>query len=327
VRTIIIRSLVVFVSTVAAVGVLVWPWPAPEVDWRTPVEQALAKGDCKTAVTIADAAAGAGSREAYEIVRGLVNGGKCERAARDRAGWFHAFVMHYQSSDATGDVIYGLSGNDLGFPRRYFFSAGLFLCASPYNGVHQFDNAALSDVVPASRGLVMDWHRFRRQTCLTVLERLAEQLVDDGDAPAHEVATNILLSPPKPDTPQADFLLAQVVLERSFVPHRFRGDEVSIKRMRDLAWLKLESSAEHSNAAAVRLAITLLHEGWFRTRDDVKAYYWVLRLRRLGLPGAPIDTEIERGLSEAERESARTYEDAMWSTRHSDGVVDSNSSQ
>jgi hypothetical protein len=73
----VILSLLALVSAVAVAGVLVWPWPAPEVDWRTPVDKALVAGDCKTAVAIADAAAGAGSADAYKVLRGLIKGGTC----------------------------------------------------------------------------------------------------------------------------------------------------------------------------------------------------------------------------------------------------------
>lgn len=319
----VIFSLLALVLAVALAGVLVWPWPAPEIDWRTPVDQALAAGDCKRAVAIADAAAGAGSADAYKMLRGLIEGGKCDGYPAERAQTYYAFVSLFRPpADASPDEVYGLNDNDLGFARHSTASAVLFLCASPYAGLRHVDNVALSDAVPESRGPVMTWHRFRRQTCVGVLERLARQLAEADDRPANEVAYALLLYPPGKEARQAGFLFGRLSLEKKFVPDHMRDDEDVVRAMRDLAWLRLEKAAEADNAEAIRLMVALLHEGRFRARDDAAAYFWILRQRRLGLTGAPLDVEIERALSEAERTSVRLREEAKWRWRSGEDLAE-----
>lgn len=315
-------SLLALVSAVALAGALVWPWPAPEVDWRTPVEQALAAGDCKRAVAIADAAAGAGSADAYKMLRGLVEGGTCDGYPAERAGNYTSFVSLNRQADASPDEVYGLNDNDLGFARHAYASAVLFLCASPYTGLRHVDNVALSDAVPESRGPVMAWHRFRRQTCVGVLERLGRQLAEADDRGANEVAYALLLYPPGRDSRQAGFLFARLLLEKKFVPHFMRDNEAVAQHMRDLAWLRLEKAAEADNAEAIRLMVALLHEGRFRARDDAAAYFWILRGRRLGLTGAPLDGEIERALSEPTRASVRLREEEKWRWRSGEDLAE-----
>lgn len=318
----VILSLLALVSAVALAGILVWPWPASEVDWRTPVERALAANDCETAVAIADAAAGAGSADAYKMLRGLIEGGACNGYPAELAGNYHAFVSANRSMGASADEVYGLSDNDLGFVRQSTASVILFLCASPYAGLRGVDNVALSDAVPESRGPVMSWHRFRRQTCVDVLERLAAQLVEADDRPAKEVAYALLLYPPGSEARQAGFLFARLLLEKKFVPHFMRDNEAVVRHMRDLAWFHLEKAAEADNAEAIRLMAALLHEGRFRARDDAAAYFWILRQRRFGLTGAPIDDEIERSLSDDERASVRLREEQKWGGRSGDIIAD-----
>jgi hypothetical protein len=318
----VILSLLALVSAVALAGVLVWPWPAPEVDWRTPVDRALVARDCKTAVVIAEAAAGAGSADAYKMLRGLIKGGTCNGYTDEHAGNYYAFVSAYRSTGASADEVYGLSDNDLGFWRHSTASAVLFLCASPYSGLRHVDNVALSDAVPESRGPVMAWHRFRRQTCIGVLARLARQLVEADDRPANEVAFALLHFPPGSEARQAGFLFARLLLEKKFVPHFLRDNEAAARHMRDLAWFRLEKAAEADNADAIRLMVALLHEGRLRARDDAAAYFWILRQRRLGLTGAPLDIEIERALSDAERASVRLREEEKWRWRSGDIIAD-----
>lgn len=304
---IIVRTSLALVAVVALAVAIVWPWPAPEVDWRTPADQALAAGDCKTAVKIVDVAAGAGSTEAYRIVRTLTEGGQCDGQPVDRAHLYNAFISLFRQSAGTTDSVYGLDDNDLGLLRHHYVSAAIFLCVDPYNGMRRIDNVAISDTVPASQGPIMAFHRLRRETCLTFLEQLAEQLVDANDAPAHEVAYLLLMYPPIVETSQANFLFARLLLEKRFVaaPMLRRDDDAqrqqgAIRIVRDFAWSRLERAAQDGNVQAIRLMITLLHEGRYRERDDKKAYFWILRLRRQG-GNHPRAQDIEAALSDDDR--------------------------
>jgi hypothetical protein len=183
------------------------------------------------------------------------------------------------------------------------------------------DNVALSDAVPESRGPVMAWHRFRRQTCVGVLERLGRQLAEADDRAANEVAYALLHYPPGKEGRQAGFVFARLALEKKFMPDVFRDDENAVRVVRDLAWLRLEKAAEADNPEAIRLMIALRHEGRFRARDDAAAYFWILRQRRLGLAGAPLDVEIERALSDAERAPVRYREEIWWRWRNGEDLA------
>jgi hypothetical protein len=89
--------------------------------------------------------------------------------------------------------------------------------------------------------------------------------------------------------------------------------------MRGIAWTGLWQAAKLQDRRAIELLIELLHKGRFV--DDARSslfgtqripYYWVLRSRRLGLPGSPLHTEIEGALNEGERARIKDDEDLDW---------------
>jgi hypothetical protein len=270
----------------------VWPWPAPEVDWHTPAERALAAGDCKTAVKILDAATGAGSREAYERLRPLIEGGPCDGDGRHPGlERYVAFTSLFHNEPAA--VVYGVDDNDLGAFRHQYVSAAISLCASPYNGTNQIDFVALSSAAPESGNPLMSLHRQRRAVCLDILEAVASQLVDANDKPAHAVAFALTMRPPLTERSQADVLCARLLLEKDYVDDGWSPEMAA--HMRDFAWFRLErAAARANNVDAIRYLITFLHQG--RERDDRKAYFWVLRLRRLG-EEHPLAATIRAGLT------------------------------
>ena len=284
---------------------VVWPWPAPEVDWRTPVERALTRSDCAAAVKITETAAAAGSIDAIRKLAGFRQGGVCKS---DRAGETVdgevSFVILFRKHNATAESIYSLDKYDLGFFRRPYVWATAFLCAMPYNGLNGVDNAALSEALAAPATPLVALHRARRRTCIAILEDLAEQLVDADDVGAKEVAYQMLTYPPLGDTPKANLHYARLLLAQAFVPAWLAGNDGLTSHFRDLAWLRLERAARAGDLHAIRLMVTQLHTARFHVRDDKEAYYWLLRLRRLGGARGDGDEAIETGLSDDDRITA-----------------------
>lgn len=278
---------------------LVWPWPAPEVDWHTPAERALAAGDCKTAVKILDAATGAGARDAPDRLRALVEGGRCDgEPTGTGATTYYAFLSLF--SDQVTARIYHLDTNDLGSLRHQYVATVLALCAAPYNGANQVDHVALSSAIPESDGLVMSLHRQRRAVCLDILEAVASQLVDANDKPAHAVAFAFTMRPPLIERSQADVFYARLLLERDYVDDGWSPEMAA--HMRDFAWLRLERAARANSIDAIRHLITFLHQGRYRERDDAEAYFWLLRLRRLESTPHPLAAEIADALTADQRD-------------------------
>jgi hypothetical protein len=304
-RTVVRAALAIVVIAAIALG-LAWPWPVPKVDWRTPVDQALATDDCVTALRLASAAAGAGSTDAYRLARSLVEGGKCNGASHGPGvGDYLSFISPHRDDAATIENIYGLDKAKLDLPQRRLLTLALFFCAMPYNSINQVDHTALSEVIPGDHGSLMSLNRARRESCMQLLEHVAEGLVN-ADEPAHIVAYSMLMSLPLMHRTRAGVDFARLMLVMGHVPHP--PDKEFTAAMRNFAWLRLEQAARSGDIEAITLIITLLHQGRYRERDGKEAYFWILRLRHIGGPTDPLHDRIERGLSSEDRDSAQMLE-------------------
>jgi hypothetical protein len=312
-----VRTVAVAATLLLMIVAVIWPWPAPEVDWRTPYDQALAKSDCHTAAKIVTVAASAGAPGAMDSLRGFEGNDRCrETPLGDTTDL--AFLSTYRHATSTDAEVYGLADNNIGFFRGHYVSAVVYLCAAPYNGLRRTDGARLSTVLPTSDGPIMAFHRLRRDTCLGVLENLAEQLVDATEAPAKQVADRFLTMPPLQKTARAGFLYARLVLVQAFVANWMLDSTASdknglINHIRNFAWLRLRNAAKDRHMPAIRLTISLLHLGRFHPRDDKEAYFWILRLRRLGGIGGAVASKVEANLSETDRNAVRRHEELDWS--------------
>lgn len=305
------RIFTVTLVVAALAAAAVWPWPSPEVDWRTPAESALSKGDCPAAIKILDAATGAGSQEAHDKLRSLVDGGQCNKQpVGEGAGNFYAFTSLYYGKPT--DQIYGLARNDLGWGRHQVVAAMLALCAAPYNGASRIDHVKLAKMMPGAAGPIMSLHQLRREACLTFLEGVAGQLVDADDREANNVALLMVTYPPLNERPQSGVLDAKLTLEKDFVPSWGEGRETFFYKA---AWRRLEWAADTGHIPAVRLMVRYLNDGRHRSRDAAAAYYWILRLRRLG-EEHPLAQTIEAELSPKEREYNKHSEEWDWEFAH-----------
>lgn len=287
---------------------LIWPWPAPEVDWRTPVDRALAATDCEEAMRIVDAAAGAGATDAYNLFKTLSAGGKCpNQSSGEGVGDYHVFISSHRDTEGTIESIYDIERSGLETPRRQLVTLALFFCAMPYNSIGQIDNAALASAVPADHGLLMSLHRTRRETCLRLLEHMTASLVEATDRPANRVAYALLMSLPLRYRTRAGVLIGRLMLEKGYVPER--SPTAFTDQMRSFAWLRLERAAEEGDEDAIRMMITHLHAGRFHARDDKRAYFWLLRLRSRG-GDHPLAQAIEPSLSHEDRLNTQQLEAA-----------------
>jgi len=108
------------------------------------------------------------------------------------------------------------------------------------------------------------------------------------------------------------------LLEKAFVAKVMRDakyGQALTDHFRTNAWFWLERAAETDNVDAIRLMIRLLHGGRTRARDDKQAYFWLLRLRRLGDSNDAAEGAIESALTEDERDRARRDEEQNWRSR------------
>lgn len=298
---------ILFVLTVATLGAILWPWSAPTIDWKAAAEQALAVGDCDRAVEVLDAASGAGSREAMEQVRLLTVGGRCDKHPVGRGVGTYSITSMSRGMETS--EIYALRENDLGVGRHQVVALALWSCAEPYNGVNSVDYTQLSSAIPSVDWPIMALHRARREACLRILEAVAERLVDDGDRPALFVAYNMSFRTPLSPRPQASYLFARLLLGLGFDPGL---PAKSLELVRDAAWVNLRRAAnENLHLNAMRLMIECLHAGRYRDRDDGAAFFWVLRLRRMG-EEHPLSRPIETALPAQERDRIRQNEEMDW---------------
>lgn len=154
----------------------------------------------------------------------------------------------------------------------------------------------------------MSLHRARRETCVRLLERMTANLVEAADQPANRVAYTLLMSLPLMHRTRAGVLIGRLVLEKGHIPER--SPTAFTDQMRSFAWLRLERAAKDGDEDAVRMMIALLHVGRFRERDDKQAYFWILRLRKLGADAGASGARIEASLSADDRKAVAQHEAA-----------------
>jgi hypothetical protein len=298
------KALFVCAGVAALATAVVWPWPAPEVDWRPPVEAALTANDCDRATRILDTAVASGSIEAVRF-RAKVSGGPCyDSLPRPNDAMRESLLLDARGNGlmATADALYGLSRKELGFWRDTYVAGAIFLCAAPYNALHSADNTEISKVVFDDPPLAVALHQRRRALCVAVVRDLAESFVALNDPSAHEVALELLQKEPLASDAESSVALADLLLRQGFVPAR--TDDMMTAGIRRMAWFGLEIAAGKGNERAMRMMASLLHAGRFRPRDDVEAYAWVLRLRRMGKPEGAESRDIEEALDTEGRRRA-----------------------
>ncbi|MCE9521200.1 MAG: hypothetical protein K8S25_02060 [Alphaproteobacteria bacterium] len=310
------RLFLALAAILAFVTALIWPWPAPEVDWRTPLDAALANDDCASATAILNAAIGGGSIEALDERSTLAERAMCFRADASVEVLAKSMRFWRNQSDTPIDAGYGLDEDALGFWRYYTSRTAAFLCVVPYDNRFNVDSTEISAALPDKSSWIMAWHRQRRAACVTVLAQMATSLADDDDIAAKQAAYDLAMRRPLGNTLTSRLVLATLLLDQRFVPKWLAdGGEEDIQYLadiRDLAWSELGDAAASGHQRAIRMMIALLHEGRLRARDDRQAYFWILRNRRLGGMEATIDAEIERGLTNADRLEAKRREASDW---------------
>lgn len=323
-------ALITVLALAAIVGSLLlvaWPWPAPEVDWRTPLNAALAKKDCDRVGEIIDAATEAGSLEAYDLFADREALGPCYNnwslplppdliVANGRQ------LREARSEPMTRNLIADYRADHfaaLGFWMRQYALMIDFFCVQPYNTEIKVDYAALSEVVPDEAGWLSTLHRTRRTHCIGLINDLAAALAARSEPQAKKLARHIAIWPPAGGSAGAAVVLAELELAQDFISDpTARSNPELLSTARRTAWLSLREAAATGDASAINLLISLLHKGRFV--EDVgttgyccmQPYFWVLRSRRLGMPALPVHAEIERELSAEERSRLVTEEESDW---------------
>ncbi len=308
-------------ATVLAVA---WPWPAPDVDWRTPADSAVAKGDCATALSTTLVAAKAGSREAIERLKAIRAGGPCHTPdAGATISDALTFIEFQTNTDGSVEAVYQLERTPEDFWLRNRTRLTLFFCAMPYNGALQTDSAAISSALNIGEGPLMAFHRARRNICLRTLRNLAADLVDSNDDAAKDTAYGLVLRPPLARTTGGRIVAARLLLEVGFVPALYRGGDAArsasaLGLVRGAALIELEQAAQDDDIEAIELLIKCTHQGHFVDRDDRKSYFWVLRLMRLG---GNSTFRPQESLSSDVVAETTAEEDRQWGSRSRSSTV------
>jgi hypothetical protein len=210
----------------------------------------------------------------------------------------------------------------LNFWLRGYVDAADFLCRQPYILNRQADQPALSADLPETSTWLLALHRQRREICIGIVDDLAMALAVRSEAGAKRLAHQMVGDLRATDSPSMRVAFAILLLQQQFVSNAFRSDPNTLSLMRGSAWSALSQAAELRDRRAVELMIELLHKGRFI--DDAGSslfgtqrtpYYWILRSRRLGLPGSPLHAEIEGVLDEGERAQIKNDEELDWNRR------------
>jgi hypothetical protein len=309
------KVLLALIAVSAVALAAIWPWPAPAVDWRTPLAGALAQNDCRRAATILDAASAAGSIEAHQQRTALTQRNVCPEWSEglDRSEALQFFRT--QGANATIGQRYKLDEDNLGAWRASYLRAVYFLCVAPYHATYQVDNVRLSSALDDD-SWIMALHRQRRSLCVATLKSVATDLVESNERVVQAVAAKLLSTDPLRESTHADFLFAKLVFEHEFVAANPTSPDLT-PIFREIPWMRLKDAANARHAEAIRLLIRVLHQGRFGPHNDKDAYYWLLRARRLGHADSFFASEIEGALSDAVRKSIVTEESLDW--RSQDG--------
>jgi hypothetical protein len=306
---------------------VIWPWPAPAVDWQTPLNAALAKKDCDRVSDIIDAATDAGSLEAYDLLARGEALGRC----RDSLNLHLPLDLivrngnHLRETRRERLFQSRLRGRDLtplSFWMRQQVQAINFFCRQPYDTDINTDHVAVSKVLPDETGWLLVPHRQRREICTNLVNDLAAMLATNDEPQAKELAMSLAVWPPASGSPGASVVLATLTLKQDFISRpAVRDDPELLHVTRATAWYGLDTAASHGDANAIDLMIALLREGRFIQDAELlfertQPYFWVVRSRRLGLSASPVHAEIERSLSAEERRRITAEEESNWSRSH-----------
>lgn len=226
-------------AIVATVLLVVWPWPAPVVDWRTPLYGALDRGDCDRAVAILTAATDAGSAEAYDFLLKPDRRSHClsdPRLPEDAARDARALRIHRQ----IGVPPLFSDDDDTDTWLAYYVRAVDFLCRRPYQPGMNVDNVLLSATLKEDAGWFLALHRRRRDVCVGVVEHLALALAERSERSAKELAYVFAMDDPSSHTATSEVAVASLLLDQRFVPDVLaRGDAEQLILARRMAWSKL----------------------------------------------------------------------------------------
>lgn len=318
----------VAVVAVLGLGVLcIWPWPAPEIDWRAPLDSARSRSDCASVAAILNAAMDAGALDAYDLASSPKDLGACYGSANLHTPplGFVALLRSRRHDPAILDrhTLTERTGA-LDFATRTYTRVVDFTCRQPYDLDIQADNVVLAAAMPEASSWIMSLHQRRRAVCARIVSDLVTSLAARLEPEAKELAYDFAKSAPITDLPAAKLVAAQLVLDEQFIPIRAaRTDPQLLRLMRTFEWSSLVSLAEANDIDAIALVIRLLHERRFV--DDAhllwgsqrEAYYWILRGRRLGIAALPLYSDIEDRLDSDRRAACRQEEEVDWD-KHKD---------
>jgi hypothetical protein len=320
-----VKASLVLTAVCALALAVIWPWPAPEVDWRSPVDAALAKNNCERVTAILNAATEAGAIEAYDMLAKPASPSPCFDAPTlpmypDRAAAALRFARRTGGRPPLSDAVTAL---DLWL--RNYVRITDFLCRQPYDTGTQTDHVVISSALPEEAGWLLALHRQRRDVCSGIVGNLATALAERDEPQAKELAYAFAMGAPVTGSTTSDIVPATLLVEQQFVPRFFaRRDPHRLTLMRGSVWDGLQRAAEAADPRAIDMMISLLHQRRFlqyarflEGAPEEAAYFWILRSRRLRLPTAQAHAAIERALDAGARSKVKKDEEFDWQFRQS----------
>jgi hypothetical protein len=294
----------------------VWPWPAPAVAWQQPLESAIARGDCQTVNALIVELSTAGAKEFLEYQARLAETGTCEDKNLAKA---LDLRDHKRSSDRLAkypksDWRPRTESDELvsvGWIRDLQISFLNFVCIAPYDALAKVDHARLAQGmrthgVNAALNFWHDLHGERRSLCALLVNGLIRNLLNAETNEVNAIAYELFGFHISSEVRGANSMYAELVLGRGFKP-TYASDE-RIHTSREHAWSRLESEAATDHLHAVKLMMEYLHAGRYREVDDKSAYFWGLRLKRLGGDPGKVLGAIEVRLTPEEQAGIRENE-------------------
>jgi hypothetical protein len=269
---------------------VVWPWPAPAVAWQQPLESAIARGDCPTVNALIVELTTAGAKEVLEYQSRMAETGVCANKDLAKASTLRDYKRSYDrlASYPKSDWRPRTERDELvsvGWSRDLQISFLNFVCIAPYDALTKVDHARLVQAM-RSKGVEADlnfWHDLhveRRTACVNLVNGLIRDLLSMETNEANTVAYELFQFHISYEVRGANSMYAELVLGRGF--KRSYASTDSIHTSRASAWSHLEVEAGTGHLLAVELMMKYLHAGRYHHVDDRAAYFWGLRLRRLG---------------------------------------------
>lgn len=269
----------------------------------------MARRDCPAINALIVEVFTAGAKEILEYEARLAETGNCEdknlakaSRLRDHKRLYDRLAKYpksYWRPRTESDELVSV-----GWTRDVQISFLNFVCIAPYDTLTMVDHARLAQAmrgkgVEADLNFWHDLHVERRAVCVSLVNGLIRDLLSMETNEANTVAYDLFGFDISYEVPGAKSMYAELVLGRGFKRRNASDDGIRVSRAS--AWSSLEVEAGTGHLPAIKMMMEYLHAGRFRDADNKSAYFWGLRLKRLGGDPGKVFESIAAKLTPEER--------------------------